>query len=51
MLLKQKNGLSDLKFVHGLKDDEFFVFLNKFFGLLISKGKKGIAHKLYNEII
>lgn len=46
MFIKSKN-----KNILGLNDFEFEFFLSKFYGTLISKGKKGHAIKLFNKIL
>jgi ribosomal protein S7 len=46
MLIKSKN-----KYVLGLNDSEFEFFLSKFYGSLISRGRKGYAIKLFNKIL
>ena len=51
MLLKEYNKTGKYNFVLALKKNEFNFFLNKFFGSLISRGKKGIAVKMFNEIL
>lgn len=51
MLLKEYNKFGKYKFVLALKKDEFNFFLNKFFGSLISRGKKALAVKMFNEIL
>lgn len=51
MLLKEYNKFGNYNFVLALKKNEFNFFLNKFFGSLISRGKKGIAIKMFNEIL
>lgn len=51
MLLKEYNKTGKYNFVLALKKNEFNFFLNKFFGSLISRGKKGIAIKMFNEIL
>lgn len=51
MLLKKYTKFGKYNFILALKKDEFNFFLNKFFGSLISRGKKGLAIKLFNKII
>jgi len=51
MLLKEYNKTGKYNFVLALKKNEFNFFLNKFFGSLIYRGKKGIAVKMFNEIL
>jgi len=46
MLLKSKN-----RYILGLNDSEFEFFLSKFYGSLISRGRKGYAIKLFNKIL
>lgn len=46
MLIKVKN-----KYILGLKDSEFEFFLSKFYGSLISRGRKAHAIKLFNKIL
>lgn len=46
--IKEKNKS---KYVLGLKNTEFELFLSKFYGTLISKGKKNFAIKLFNRIL
>jgi ribosomal protein S7 len=46
MFIKSRN-----KYILGLNDYEFEFFLSKFYGTLISKGKKGHAIKLFNTIL
>lgn len=46
MLIKSRN-----KYILGLNDSEFEFFLCKFYGTLISRGRKGYAIKLFNKIL
>jgi len=51
MLLKEYTRTGGYKFVLALKKDEFNYFLTKFYGSLISRGRKNRAIKLFNEIL
>jgi len=51
MLLKKYTKFGKYNFILALKKNEFNFFLNKFFGSLISRGKKGLAVKMFNEIL
>lgn len=51
MLLREYTKTGKLNFVLALKKNEFNYFLNKFYGSLISRGKKNIAIKMFNEIL
>jgi len=51
MLLKEYSRTGKYNFVLALKKNEFNFFLNKFFGSLISRGKKGIAMRMFNDIL
>lgn len=51
MLLKQYTKTGEYKFVLALKKNEFNYFLNKFYGSLISCGKKSLAIKMFNEFL
>ena len=51
MLLKEYNKAGGYNFVLALKKNEFNYFLIKFYGSLISRGKKSMAIKLFNEIL
>ena len=44
--LKDKN-----KYILGLKNNEFELFLSKFYGTLTSRGRKSFAIKLFNKIL
>jgi ribosomal protein S7 len=48
MLIKTKDKN---KYMLGLKNNEFEFFLNKFYGTLISRGRKSFAIKLFNKIL
>jgi len=51
MLLKEYTKSGKYNFVLALKKTEFNYFLNKFYGSLISRGKKSFAIKQFNEIL
>lgn len=51
MLLKEYTRTGGYNFVLALKKDEFNYFLTKFYGSLISRGRKNRAIKLFNEIL
>jgi ribosomal protein S7 len=48
MLIKIKDKK---KYMLGLKNNEFEFFLSKFYGTLISRGRKSFAIKLFNKIL
>jgi ribosomal protein S7 len=51
MLLKEYTKKGNFNFVLALKKNEYNFFLNKFYGTLISRGKKGIAMRMFDEIL
>jgi ribosomal protein S7 len=51
MLLKKYTKFGRYNFILALKKNEFNFFLNKFYGSLISRGKKGLAIKMFNQIL
>jgi len=51
MLLKEYTRSGKYNFVLALKKDEFNYFLNKFYGSLISRGRKSFAIKQFNMIL
>jgi ribosomal protein S7 len=51
MLLKEYTKTGRYNFILALKKNEFNYFLNKFFGSLISRGKKSVAIKMFNQIL
>jgi len=51
MLLKEYTKNNKYNFVLALKKNEFNFFLNKFYGSLISRGRKSFAIKQFNEIL
>jgi len=51
MLLKEYTKSGKYNFVLALKKNEFNYFLNKFYGSLISRGKKSFAIKQFNAIL
>jgi len=51
MLLKEYTKSGKYNFVLALKKNEFNYFLNKFYGSLISRGKKSFAIKQFNFIL
>jgi len=48
MLVKLKDKS---KYILGLKNNEFELFLSKFYGTLTSRGRKSFAIKLFNKIL
>ncbi|MGZ8886841.1 MAG: hypothetical protein ACXW1A_01070 [Nitrososphaeraceae archaeon] len=50
MLIKSRNKNKG-KYMLGLKNNEFEVFLSKFYGTLISRGRKSFAIKLFNRLL
>jgi len=51
MLLKEYTKSGKYNFVLALKKDEYNFFLNKFYGSLISRGRKSFAIKQFNNIL
>ena len=51
MLLKSYIKPGKYNFVLALKKNEFNYFLDKFYGSLISRGRKSFAIKQFNEIL
>jgi len=51
MLLKEYTKKGKYNFVLALKKNEYNFFLNKFYGTLISRGRKGKAMKMFDEIL
>jgi len=51
MLLKEYTKSGKYKFVLALKKDEYNFFLNKFYGSLISRGRKSFAIKQFDNIL
>lgn len=51
MLLKEYTKSGKYNFVLALKKNEFNFFLNKFYGSLITRGRKSFAIKQFNEIL
>jgi len=51
MLLKEYKKSGRYNFVLALKKNEYNFFLNKFYGSLISRGRKSFAIKQFNNIL